>query len=63
MSTEAPRHVPVVVVGAGQAGLSASWYLTRHGVEHLVLEFVGRDFADLQAQVEAFATEVRPRMK
>ncbi|GAA1840802.1 MSMEG_0569 family flavin-dependent oxidoreductase [Microlunatus capsulatus] len=38
MSTAAPRHVPVVVVGAGQAGLSASWYLTRHGVEHLVLE-------------------------
>ncbi|SDT13807.1 putative flavoprotein involved in K+ transport [Friedmanniella luteola] len=33
-----PSHVPVVVVGAGQAGLAASWYLSRHGVEHVVLE-------------------------
>lgn len=32
------RHVPVVVVGGGQAGLSISWYLTRDGIEHLVLE-------------------------
>ena len=31
-------HVPVVIVGAGQAGLSASWYLCRAGVEHVVLE-------------------------
>lgn len=31
-------HVPVVVVGAGQAGLSVSWYLGRAGIEHLVLE-------------------------
>ncbi len=31
-------HVPVVVVGGGQAGLSVSWYLRRQGVEHLVLE-------------------------
>lgn len=28
----------VVIVGAGQAGLSLSWYLTRHGVEHILLE-------------------------
>ncbi|CDQ43488.1 MULTISPECIES: MSMEG_0569 family flavin-dependent oxidoreductase [Mycolicibacterium] len=33
-------HVPVVVVGAGQAGLSVSWYLGRAGIEHLVLEAV-----------------------
>ncbi|MCW2776963.1 MAG: putative monooxygenase [Frankiales bacterium] len=32
------RHVPVVVVGAGQAGLSTSWHLTDAGVEHVVLE-------------------------
>jgi alkanesulfonate monooxygenase SsuD/methylene tetrahydromethanopterin reductase-like flavin-dependent oxidoreductase (luciferase family) len=32
------------------------------GVEHLSLEFVGRDFADFQAQIETFATEVRPRL-
>jgi putative flavoprotein involved in K+ transport len=28
----------VVVVGGGQAGLSTSWYLTRDGVDHVVLE-------------------------
>jgi putative flavoprotein involved in K+ transport len=32
------EHVPVVVVGAGQAGLSASWHLKQAGIEHLVLE-------------------------
>jgi putative flavoprotein involved in K+ transport len=31
-------HVDVLVIGGGQAGLTASWYLKRHGVEHLVLE-------------------------
>jgi putative flavoprotein involved in K+ transport len=37
----APRetlHVPVIVIGGGQAGLSASWLLQQHGVEHLLLE-------------------------
>jgi putative flavoprotein involved in K+ transport len=32
------EHVPVVVVGGGQAGLAASYELTRAGLEHLVLE-------------------------
>jgi putative flavoprotein involved in K+ transport len=32
------EHVPVVVVGGGQAGLSVSWYLKRDGMEHVVLE-------------------------
>jgi len=31
-------RIPVVIVGAGQAGLSASWYLCRAGVAHVVLE-------------------------
>ena len=31
-------HVPVAVIGAGQAGLSVSWYLGRAGVDHVVLE-------------------------
>ncbi|PYE11956.1 putative flavoprotein involved in K+ transport [Williamsia limnetica] len=31
-------HVPVAIIGAGQAGLSVSWYLGRHGIEHLVIE-------------------------
>ena len=41
LSAEAPRdctHVPVIVIGGGQAGLSASHYLQKHGIEHLVLE-------------------------
>lgn len=32
------ERVDAVVIGAGQAGLSASYFLTRHGREHLVLE-------------------------
>lgn len=32
------QHVDVVVIGAGQAGLTLSYFLTRAGVEHLVLE-------------------------
>lgn len=31
-------RVDTVVIGAGQAGLSASYWLTRHGRDHLVLE-------------------------
>jgi putative flavoprotein involved in K+ transport len=31
-------HVPVVVIGGGQAGLSVSWYLGQAGVEHIVVE-------------------------
>lgn len=32
------KHVPVIVVGGGQAGLSVSWHLQQRGVEHLVFE-------------------------
>jgi putative flavoprotein involved in K+ transport len=32
------EHVQVAVVGGGQAGLSASWFLAQAGVEHVVLE-------------------------
>ena len=31
-------HFPVVVIGAGQAGLSASYYLAARGIEHCVFE-------------------------
>ena len=34
----AAEHVPVIVIGAGQAGLSMSWHLGASGIEHLVLE-------------------------
>ncbi|WP_232506237.1 MSMEG_0569 family flavin-dependent oxidoreductase [Microlunatus flavus] len=41
-------QVPVAVVGGGQAGLSASWFLARAGVEHVVLErdTAGHDWRD-----------------
>jgi putative flavoprotein involved in K+ transport len=31
-------HVPVLIVGGGQAGLSVSYYLKRKGIQHVVLE-------------------------
>ncbi|WP_205696786.1 MSMEG_0569 family flavin-dependent oxidoreductase [Conexibacter sp. SYSU D00693] len=31
-------HRPVVVVGAGQAGLAVSWHLKARGIDHVVLE-------------------------
>ncbi|MBY5758005.1 MSMEG_0569 family flavin-dependent oxidoreductase [Rhizobium leguminosarum] len=31
-------HYSAVVIGGGQAGLSASYYLTRHGIDHVVFE-------------------------
>ncbi|WDZ94179.1 MSMEG_0569 family flavin-dependent oxidoreductase [Herbaspirillum sp. WKF16] len=34
----APRHHSVIIIGGGQAGLSASWYLKDAGIDHLVLE-------------------------
>ena len=33
-----PRSVNTLVIGAGQAGLATSYWLTQHGVEHLLLE-------------------------
>jgi putative flavoprotein involved in K+ transport len=32
------RHVPVAIVGGGQAGLSVSYHLKQRGIEHLVFE-------------------------
>ena len=42
------ERVDTVVVGAGQAGLAASWHLTRRGVDHVVLERgrVGRSWRE-----------------
>lgn len=33
-----PEHHSVIVVGGGQAGLSASYYLQQQGIDHLLLE-------------------------
>lgn len=38
MTANIPPHIPVVIIGGGQAGLSVSWYLTRDGIDHIVLE-------------------------
>lgn len=32
------RETRVVVIGAGQAGLATSYYLTRHGIDHVVVD-------------------------
>jgi putative flavoprotein involved in K+ transport len=36
--TSTPRHVAVIIVGGGQAGLSVSHHLKQRGIEHLVFE-------------------------
>ena len=42
------RHVPVAVVGGGQAGLSMSYHLQRRGIDHVVIEAktAGHDWTD-----------------
>ena len=37
-SMSIPEHHSVVIVGAGQAGLSLSYFLKQRGIDHLVLE-------------------------
>lgn len=37
-TTDTVSHLPVVVVGGGQAGLSVSYYLQSHNIDHIVLE-------------------------
>jgi putative flavoprotein involved in K+ transport len=32
------ERIPVIVIGAGQAGLATSFHLTRHGIEHVVID-------------------------
>ena len=38
MTDQILPHVPVIIIGAGQAGLSVNWYLRRDGIDHLVVE-------------------------
>jgi probable F420-dependent oxidoreductase len=57
-----PAHAGHMLVGTPDELIDQIAELREIGVEHLSLEFVGRDFADFQAQIEAFATEVRPRL-
>ncbi len=38
MNTTTPQHLPVIIVGGGQAGLSLSHYLQHKDIDHLVIE-------------------------
>jgi putative flavoprotein involved in K+ transport len=38
ITTLKPPHHSVIIVGGGQAGLSASYHLQQHGIDHLLLE-------------------------
>ena len=38
MSSPTPQHIPVAIVGGGQAGLSMSYCLKQRGVDHVVFE-------------------------
>jgi putative flavoprotein involved in K+ transport len=38
MANFSHRRLPVAIIGGGQAGLSASYFLQRQGIEHLVFE-------------------------
>jgi putative flavoprotein involved in K+ transport len=37
-SNEPAEHIHTVIIGAGQAGLSMSYWLKHHGIEHILLE-------------------------
>lgn len=47
MRASLPRHVPVLVIGAGQAGLAAAWWLQERGLTP------GRDLLVLDADADA----------
>ncbi len=51
---ELPRSIEVVVIGAGQAGLTMSWYLRQAGREHIVLERRDRLGGGWQDRWDAF---------
>ncbi|MGW1892777.1 FAD-dependent oxidoreductase [Streptomyces sp. NPDC002004] len=38
MNEQVDHHVPVLIVGGSLVGLSASLFLARHGIEHMVVE-------------------------
>lgn len=42
MTLSISNHLPVIIVGGGQAGLSVSWYLCAAGIEHVVFERAGK---------------------
>ncbi|MCM1951317.1 NAD(P)-binding domain-containing protein, partial [Streptomyces sp. G2] len=58
MNATATEHLPVVVVGAGPAGLAAAAHLVDRGLEPLVLEAGARAGAAVRewAHVRLFST-------
>ena len=38
MTLSLKPHYSAVVIGGGQAGLSASHYMKKHGIDHVVVE-------------------------
>ena len=59
----APAHAGHLLEGSPEAFVEQVEELRRIGVEHLVLEFVGRDAEHYFEQVDAFARDVRPRLE
>ena len=33
-----PQHFDTIIIGGGQSGLAASYYLQKRGIDHIVLE-------------------------
>ncbi len=57
-----PAHAGHMLIGTPPELVEQLEELREIGVEHFSLEFVGRDFADFTAQVDAFAEQIRPRL-
>ncbi|MGE3272025.1 MAG: LLM class flavin-dependent oxidoreductase [Chloroflexota bacterium] len=57
-----PAHAGHKIVGTPSQVVEQLEEMREIGVEHFSLEFVGRDFDDFTAQVDAFAEQVRPRL-
>jgi alkanesulfonate monooxygenase SsuD/methylene tetrahydromethanopterin reductase-like flavin-dependent oxidoreductase (luciferase family) len=59
----ASAHAGRVIAGEASAVVDQLAELADCGVEHLVLEFLAADGRDLEAQMAAFAEQVRPRVR
>jgi len=59
----ASAHAGRVIAGEASAVVDQVTELADCGVEHLVLEFLAADGRDLEAQMAAFAEQVRPRVR
>jgi len=53
-ATELPRRIEAVIIGAGQAGLTMSWYLRQAGCEHVVVDRRDRLGGGWQDRWDAF---------